>query len=476
MQLVLLSGGSGKRLWPLSNNARSKQFLPLLEKEDGTMESMVQRVVRQARKANLTNDITLATNASQQDIIVNQLGDSVNLVTEPERRDTFPAIALAASYLKLAKQCDDDEVVVIMPCDPYTELGYFETIGKMVECVKANVADLVLMGIKPTYPSEKYGYVVPKVSEVSDGFKGLVAEPVEVQMVSRFTEKPTTSVAEELLKQGAFWNGGVFAFRLGYMMNIVRKYMPIADLSNPSNNSNSSNQEIADFETVRSRYSEFPKISFDYEVAEKAESVAVVPFNGEWRDLGTWNTLTDELHKPVIGNAVMGAHCENTHVINELQNPIFVDGLKDVVVAACPDGILVCSKEHSEEIKKSVENLTPRPMYEERRWGTYRVLDDSYYADGRHSLTKSITLKEGKNISYQIHHHRSETWTFVQGVGIFVLDGQEQRVKAGDTVVIPVEHWHAIKALSELTFIEVQSGNPLIEEDIERTEWKWNIK
>lgn len=143
MQLILLSGGSGKRLWPLSNNARSKQFLPLLEKEEGGMESMVQRVVRQVRLANLTNDITLATNVSQQDIIVNQLGDSVNLVTEPERRDTFPAIALAASYLKLAKQCADDEVVVIMPCDPYTELGYFETIGKMVECVKADVADLI---------------------------------------------------------------------------------------------------------------------------------------------------------------------------------------------------------------------------------------------------------------------------------------------------------------------------------------------
>ncbi len=448
MQLVLLSGGSGKRLWPLSNNARSKQFLPLLEKEDGTMESMVQRVVRQARLANLTNEITLATNASQQDIIVNQLGDSVNLVTEPERRDTFPAIALAASYLSLEKQCADDEVVVIMPCDPYTELGYFETIGKMVECVKHNVADLVLMGIAPTYASEKYGYVIPvhENDNVNENFK----------MVSRFTEKPSVEIAESFLKQGAFWNGGVFAFRLGYMMNIVRKYITSDS-----------------FEDTRARYSEFPKISFDYEVAEKAESVAVVPFNGEWKDLGTWNTLTDELHKPVIGNAVMGAHCENTHVINELQNPIFVDGLKDVVVAACPDGILVCSKEHSEEIKKSVENLTPRPMYEERRWGTYRVLDDSYYADDRHSLTKSITLKEGKNISYQIHHHRSETWTFVQGEGIFVLDGQEQKVKAGDTVVIPVEHWHAIKALTELTFIEVQSGNPLIEEDIERTEWNW---
>lgn len=449
MQLVLLSGGSGKRLWPLSNNARSKQFLPLLEKEDGTMESMVQRVVRQARLANLTHEITLATNASQLDIITNQLG-SLSVVTEPERRDTFPAIALAASYLKLAKQCPDNEVVVIMPCDPYTELGYFETIGKMVECVKADVAELVLMGIQPTYPSEKYGYIVPK-NNSSDSCNLCLYE-----RVSRFTEKPSVAKAEELLKENAYWNGGVFAFRLGYMMNIVRKYITSDS-----------------FEDTRARYSEFPKISFDYEVAEKAKSVAVVPFNGEWKDLGTWNTLTDELHKPVIGNAIMGTHCENTHVINELQNPIYVDGLKDVVVAACPDGILVCSKKHSEKIKKSVENLTHRPMYEERRWGSYRVLDDSYYADGRHSLTKSITLKAGKNISYQIHHHRSEVWTFVEGEGIFVLNGEERRVQAGDTVIIPVEHWHAIKALTELTFIEVQSGNPLIEEDIERTEWNW---
>lgn len=446
MQLILLSGGSGKRLWPLSNNARSKQFLPLLEKEDGTFESMVQRVVRQAKDAKLTDNITFATNASQLDIITNQLGDTVSVVTEPERRDTFPAIALAASYLKFAKGCADDEVVVIMPCDPYTEFGYFEAIGKIAEYVRQNVADLVLMGITPTYPSEKYGYVVPEAPHDNDDF----------YRVSRFTEKPTVSVAEELLKEGAFWNGGVFAFRLGYMMNIVSKYI-----------------QSDSFEDIRSRYSEFPKISFDYEVAEKAKSVAVVPFSGEWKDLGTWNTLTSELHRPVIGNAVMGAHCENTHVINELQNPIYVDGLKDVVVAACPDGILVCGKEHSEEIKKAVENLTPRPMYEERRWGTYRVLDDSYYADGRHSLTKSITLKPGKNISYQIHHHRSETWTFVQGEGVFVLDDKEQKVAAGDTVIIPVEHWHAIKAVSQLTFIEVQSGNPLVEEDIERKEWEW---
>ena len=448
MQLVLLSGGSGKRLWPLSNNARSKQFLPLLEKEDGTMESMVQRVVRQVREAHLTDYITLATNASQLDIIINQLGDSVSVVTEPERRDTFPAIALASGYLKLKKGCTDDEVVVIMPCDPFTEAGYFETIGRMVRCVEADVAELVLMGITPTYPSEKYGYVVP----VTDN---LMAEGS--MAVSKFTEKPNVERAKELLGMGALWNGGVFAFRLGYMMEIAQRYV-----------------KADSFEEMRSRYSEFPKISFDYEVAEKADSVAVLPYSGQWKDLGTWNTLTDELHHHIIGNAVTGPRCTNTHVINELQYPIYVDGMEDTVIAASPDGIIVCRKKYTEDIKKAVDHLTPRPMYEERRWGSYRVIDDTTYADGRHSLTKSLTINAGKNISYQVHRHRSEAWTIVEGEGIFVLDGVERKVGPGETVVIPVNHYHALKALTTLTFIEVQTGNPLVEEDIERSEWKWS--
>lgn len=449
MQLVLLSGGSGKRLWPLSNNARSKQFLPLLEKEDGTMESMIQRVVRQARTAQLTNDITLATNTSQLDIITNQLGNNISIVTEPEHRDTFPAIALVACYLKFSKRCADDEVIVIMPCDPYIESDYFQTIRKIVECVDQDVADLVLMGISPTYPSPKYGYLVPQEAVLSN-FNG-------AQMVSRFIEKPSIEIAEKLMKQHALWNGGVFAFRLGYIMTIVRKYITSDS-----------------FEDIRTHYSEFPKISFDYEVAEKAKSVAVVPYSGQWKDLGTWNSLTEELRRSTIGNVVMGAHCENTHVINELQHPIYVDGLKEVVVAACPDGILVCSKQHSEEIKEAVKDLTPRPMYEERLWGTSRVLDISTHDDGQHSLTKSITINPGQDIAYQIHHHRSEVWIFLEGEGIFVIDGKEQRIKAGDTVVIPIEHFHAIKALSKLTFIEIQRGNRLKEDDIEEFEWRWS--
>lgn len=451
MQLILLSGGSGKRLWPLSNDARSKQFLPLLAKPDGGMESMIQRVVRQIREAKLTDNITFATNAVQRDSIINQLGEDVNVVTEPERRDTFPAIALASSYLAKEKKCNDDEVVVIMPCDVYTESKYFATIGKMVETVENDVADLVLMGITPTYPSEKFGYVVPESTQSSESVFNK-----DCLRVARFTEKPNEEKARELLKQNAFWNGGVFAFRLGYIMNIVNQYL-----------------QAETFLETRNRYAEFPKISFDYEVAEKAESVAVVPFSGEWKDLGTWNALCEELPSTHIGNVMMGDNNVNTHAVNELGIPVFCNGLRDVIVAASPDGIMVCDKQDSEKIKDYANKLTTRPMYEERRWGTYRVLDNAEYEDGTRSLTKTIHLNAGKNISYQLHHHRSEVWTFVEGEGIFVLDGERKDVKRGDVMNIPVGHLHAIKATTDLTFIEVQIGNPLVEEDIERFEFEW---
>ena len=451
MQLILLSGGSGKRLWPLSNDARSKQFLPLLAKPDGGMESMIQRVVRQIRDAKLTDNITFATNAVQRDSIINQLGEDVNVVTEPERRDTFPAIALAASYLAKEKKCDDDEVVVIMPCDVYTESKYFATIGKMVETVENDVADLVLMGITPTYPSEKFGYVVPESTQSSESVFNK-----DCLRVARFTEKPNEKKAIELLKQNAFWNGGVFAFRLGYIMNIVSQYL-----------------KTETFLETRNRYAEFQKISFDYEVAEKAESVAVVPFSGEWKDLGTWNALCEELPSTHIGNVMMGDNNVNTHAVNELGIPVFCNGLKDVIVAASPDGIMVCDKQDSEKIKDYANKLTTRPMYEERRWGTYRVLDNAEYEDGTRSLTKTIHLNAGKNISYQLHHHRSEVWTFVEGEGVFVLDGERKDVKRGDVMNIPVGHHHAIKATTDLTFIEVQIGNPLVEEDIERFDFEW---
>ncbi len=407
---------------------------------------MVQRVVRQLRESAICDSVTVATSLSQRDVIINQLGENISVVTEPERRDTFPAIALASAYLAYEKGCDADEIVVIMPCDPYTEAGYFNVISRMADAVSRDAAELVLMGIKPTYPSSKFGYVVPVLGTVENA----------IYPVSRFTEKPDTATAEKLIAENAFWNGGVFAFRLGYMMDIVKKYV-----------------SYNTFSEVRSHYGDFPKISFDYEVAEKAKSVAVVPFDGEWKDLGTWNTLTDELSDHAIGNVVIDESSANTHVVNELEIPIMCIGAKGLVIAASSDGILVSDKHGSENIKSYADKLSHRPMYEERRWGEYKVIDEVEFSDGYKALTKQLLIKSGKNISYQVHYHRDEVWTFIEGEGRLVLDGVETFVQRGDTVSIKKGVKHAIKAVSDLRFIEVQSGDWLVEEDIERFEWGW---
>lgn len=449
MKIILLSGGSGQRLWPLSNGTQAKQFLRLLKSPEGEKESMVQRVVRQIKEAGLLESITVATSMSQADMIANQLGEyGVDIVTEPARRDTFPAIALASAYLQKEKHCRPDEIVVVMPCDPYTESGYFHTIAKMVKAVESNAADLVLMGITPTSPSSKFGYIVPQASDAL----------AEVQPVNRFVEKPERALAEQLLAEGALWNGGVFAFRLGYITQILEKYV-----NAPS------------FTEVRARYQEFPKISFDYEVAERASSVAVVSFTGQWKDLGTWNALTEELPSQTIGNVVLDEQAVNTHVVNELDLPLICVGTRDLVIATSNDGILVADKDHSEDLKKHLAKLgtDSRPMYEERRWGEYKVIDHIEFADGQKVLTKRLCIRAGKNISYQVHHHREEVWTIINGTGQLVLNGEQRNVKPGDVIHIRREQFHAIRAITDLYIIEVQSGDRLTEDDITRYPYTW---
>ena len=444
MQLILLSGGSGKRLWPLSNESYSKQFLRLLPALDGTRESMLQRVVRQIRETGLDADVTIATGESQRDPILSQLGETVNVVTEPERRDTFPAIALACLYLQKEKHCAKDEVVVVMPSDPYTENGYFQAIRRMAEAASQKTADLVLMGIEPTYASTKYGYIIPKNRTGS------------VWRVKRFTEKPDADKAKELIDGSALWNGGVFAFRLEYMIDIARKYI-----------------QAETFQDIRNRYGELPKISFDYEVAEKAESVAVIPFQGIWKDLGTWDVLSDALGNESIGHTLLD-HAGHTHVVNTLDIPCVCVGTGNLIVATSPDGILVADKGCCERIKPLVSQINDRPMYEERRWGTYKVIDRYEAQDKRsRSLTKHLCIKAGKNISYQVHFHRDEVWVFVDGTGKLVLDGEVSEIKSGDVVFIRKGQKHAVKAITDLHFIEVQTGDELVEEDIERFDYNW---
>ncbi|MGM7721704.1 sugar phosphate nucleotidyltransferase [Metabacillus sp. Hm71] len=447
MKLILLSGGSGSRLWPLSNNARSKQFLKVLKNEQQQLESMVQRVWGQLNTVGLADSTIIATSKSQVDMIQSQLNNSADLVIEPVRRDTFPAIVLAASYLHSVKKASLDEVVSVLPVDPFVETSFFERMLDMEGALKASHANIALMGVQPTFPSEKYGYIVPDPDPKSSDY----------QVVNRFVEKPKESHAKELIEDGALWNCGVFAFKLEYIINLLK------EKGLPTN-----------YDELLASYGELPKISFDYEVVEKAEKIVVLPYDGYWKDLGTWNTLTEEMAAGLIGKGQISQECENTHLINELDIPVAVMGLSNVVVAASPDGILVTEKSASPRVKEVVSNLVDRPMYEERRWGWYKVLDHSKFDGGNEVLTKRIGVKAGKNLSYQFHHQRSEVWTIVKGEGVLVLNGKMSVVRPNDVIQINKGEYHALKAVTDLELIEVQSGSELIEEDIVRVIMNWN--
>ncbi|MCR5323409.1 MAG: cupin domain-containing protein [Lachnospiraceae bacterium] len=440
MNVILLSGGSGKRLWPLSNEVRSKQFLKLFRKADGTKESMVQRMYRMIKNVDSEATITIATSESQIPQIRAHLGDNVDISIEPSRRDTFPAIALATAFLR-KNGVGLNEPVVVCPVDPYVNEDYFECLCEMSKAAeKVDAANLTLMGIEPTYPSTKYGYIIP-ISKDS------------ISSVLEFKEKPDEKTAEKYISEGALWNGGVFAFRLRYLLDISQKILGTND-----------------YQRLFDGYDDLQKISFDYAIVEKEKSINVLRFNGEWKDLGTWNTLSESMDDEVSGNA-MSEGCINTHVINELGIPLITLGVKDAVVAATPDGILVSDKEASPKLKDLV--VSARPMYERREWGEYKILDYKVHDNGDNSLIKEFMITPGKHISYHRHVHRTEIWTVTEGTGEIIIDGIARPIGRGDVIVTNPGTKHAIKAITELHVVEVQIGDELTEDDIERLDWDW---
>lgn len=430
MNIVLLSGGSGKRLWPLSNDIRSKQFIKIFKKEDGTYESMVQRVYRQIKKADRNSSVTIATAKTQVSAIYNQLGEDVGISIEPCRRDTFPAIALATTYLTDVLHISEDEVVVVCPVDPYVDEKYFDALKELSAQAEKGEANLVLMGMEPTYPSEKYGYIIPKNNE-------------HISEVATFKEKPDLETAKSYIDQGALWNGGVFAYKMAYVLNKAHEMI-----------------DFTDYEDLYKKYATLEKISFDYAVVEKEKKIQVIRFSGQWKDLGTWNTLTEAMEESMIGDARMNDTCNNVHVINELNIPILCMGLKDAVVSASPEGILVSDKEQSSYIKPYVDAIDQRVMFAEKSWGSFRILDVE-----DESLTIIVTLNPGHKMNYHSHERRDEVWTIVSGTGTSLIDGVKKRVQAGDVLTMPAGCRHTLLADTELKVIEVQIGHEITVHD-----------
>lgn len=435
MNIVLLSGGSGQRLWPLSNEIRSKQFIKIFHRQDGMLESMVQRVYRQIRTVDPGAEITVATSRSQVSALHNQLGENIGISVEPCRRDTFPAIALAASYLHDIRGVSRKEAIVVCPVDPYVEVDYFRALEELGNYAAQREANLVLMGIEPTYPSEKYGYIIPEKAD-------------QVSKVSVFKEKPDQRTAEKYISQGALWNGGVFAFKLDYVLKRAHELI-----------------DFTDYEDLYRKYDSLKKISFDYAVVEHEPYIEVMRFSGMWKDLGTWNTLTEAMDSQIVGEALYNETCENLHVINELNVPVLCMGLKNIVVSASPEGILVSDKQQSSYIKPFVNTLDNKVMFAEKSWGSFRVLDV-----GDDSLTIKVTLNPGHSMNYHSHEHRDEIWNVISGQGRTVVDEREQSVKAGDVICMKAGCRHTVIADTELQMIEVQLGQDITVHDKKKYE------
>lgn len=442
MNIILLSGGSGKRLWPLSNDVRSKQFIKLFKDENDSYESMVQRVYRQITAVDTEARVTIATSKSQASAIKNQLGDKVSVCVEPCRRDTFPAIALAAAYLHDELGVDREESVAVCPVDPYVDNSYYEAVNAMGQLVEKGQANLTLMGIEPDHPSEKYGYIIPESEDA-------------VSKVKEFKEKPDTETAKQYLAQKALWNGGVFAFRLGYLLDIAHKMI-----------------DFTDYRDLFSKYDTLTKISFDYAVVEKEDSIQVMRYDGSWKDVGTWNMMVEVMADATKGKVMLDDTCSNTQVINELNIPIICMGCKDMVIAASGDGILVSDKERSDYIKPYVEELSIDPMYVEKSWGAFSVMD---VQPG--SMTIKVSMQAGESMSYHSHDFRDEVWTVVSGTGVALVDGMEQKLKPGDVLTIAAGCKHKLTATTRMDVIEVQIGEEITVEDkqkydVEAASWR----
>ena len=430
MNIVLLSGGSGKRLWPLSNDVRSKQFIKIFKNDDGTYESMVQRVYNQIKRVDKDATVTVATSSTQVSALINQLGSGVGISVEPCRRDTFPAIALATAYLVDELNHDPEESLVVCPVDPYVEDDYFEALKDLSDQADKGEANLVLMGIEPTYPSEKYGYIIPESTD-------------HTATVSTFKEKPDAETAKEYIKQGALWNGGVFAYKLKYVMQRAHELI-----------------DFIDYQDLFNKYENLTKISFDYAVVEHEDKIQVQRFAGQWKDLGTWNTLTEAMKENVIGKGTMSDDCSGVHILNEMDVPVLAMGLHDVVISASPEGILVSDKEQSSYIKPFVDEFKQQIRFAEKSWGSYKVMDVE-----TNSMTIKVTLNAGHSMNYHSHKNRDEVWVVLSGNGKTIIDGYEQNVKAGDVITMTAGCRHTVIAETELKMIEVQLGSEINVDD-----------
>ena len=454
---LILAGGSGSRLWPLSRELYPKQLLNI-----ENTESLLQQTFLRLKECMPAENILSITGVKHAPNVRYQLSsiiDNPTILSEPIAKNTAPAIILASKYI--FENSNEDPVILVVPSDHMIkDKEAFNKTVKIGEEI-AKKGFIVTFGIKPTYPETGYGYIKTSSEAIQSGF-----------IVDSFTEKPNEELAKEYIKNGNyFWNSGIFMFKASIILEEAKKCAP--EIFNLLKNFDFAKSNEIPF----TEFDKMPNISIDYAIMEKSTRIALVELKSDWNDLGSWKSIYDMSKKDENGNVKIGhvvdVDSKNSFVYSS-SKLVATIGLEDVVVVETEDAVLACKADKAQEVKKIYDTLKTqndetykihKTVY--RPWGYYTVL-----GEGKGFLTKMIQVNPGQKLSVQSHNHRSEHWVVLEGTAKVLLEGKEHILSPGHSVDIAVKEIHSLQNPYEetLKIIEVQKGDLLIEEDIIRYE------
>jgi len=460
MKAIILVGGSGTRLWPLSRENYPKQFLKL----DGD-RSLLQQTAERLLRVLSPDEIILMTNNRYKFYVQSELENFPHIVLEPRRRNTAPAIALGVKYCIEKLGCEEDEVIIVCPSDHIIKPE--EKFADYIQRIKpiAQEGYIVTFGIKPDRPETGYGYIKVKNQPADVINRQHEGTDPSYYSVEKFTEKPDIETAERYVQENNYyWNSGMCAFSIGTILNEFKRHVPPI-----------SEMLIGSYEDMLGNFEEMPDISIDYAVMEKSDCVVTVPLDLYWNDIGSWDALYDLLEKDAHGNVNMGdivsIDTKDTLIVGG-KRLISTIGLEDCLIVETGDALLVAKRGETQKVRDIVNILKDRGRKEAeehvttyRPWGSYTILEESL----RYKI-KRIVVKPQEKLSLQMHYHRSEHWIVVKGTAKVTVGDKEIIIHENESAYVPKSTTHRLENPGKvpLEIIEVQNGEYLGEDDILR--------